>query len=310
MKILAINCKPDLSYFTNRELPFDVTYETINLTMPLRYLYKVKDAGGSMVDMSTPDPTNYMMERFGSLFQYSIVLIGWSPDSYGEAVRHTGGYTSPIALPSGTRWCTIRQDTPPVNNYAVHEIHHALCAILNENLGNNHSTATTIRDYMDMDSQSRPYYLNDYPEDPTSNYAQTFNQIKLYLPKLLAITYPTQMKTYLNFNPKSDPYMVGVDSRVMDIAQKVRTATGISMRLTSGLRTTAQNNAAGGVSNSAHLKGLALDFAITNQTRQAFLKALLTCGTPIFIEDCPDHIHFDIDSSIHPLGDMIVSQNG
>ena len=308
MKILAINCHPDLSYFTNRGLQFDVTYETLTEKFPLNAIKTAQDQYGNTINFFSPFPQQYLENKYKT-FQYSIILVGFNPQDYDPRGNSTGGYTHSVSLSCGTFWATVRED-PYTNDYIVHELHHALVYILNVNFGLNKSNQTMIRDYMDLDFQGRPYYLNNDRENPQSNHAQTWSQIKLYLSKLLTITYPTQMKTYLNFNPKSDPYMIGVDSKVMDIAQKIRTATGIPMKLTSGLRTVAQNNTAGGVSNSAHLKGLALDFAITNQTRQAFLKALLTCGTPVFIEDCPDHLHFDIDSSIHPLGDMIVSQNG
>ena len=115
------------------------------------------------------------------------------------------------------------------------------------------------------------------------------------------------MPTYKYFNPTQDPLMVGVVPVVMEIADKARGIAGVPFKITSGLRTVAQNQAAGGVSNSAHLTGQALDIAVTDQTRQAILKGLLTCGVPVFVEDALNHIHFDNDSSIHALGTMIVS---
>lgn len=167
------------------------------------------------------------------------------------------------------------------------------------------------------------YFLTGTPNDQTHfkysypEYVQKSNEdYYLFLIKSLVPAWNIykskiqSMETYLNFNPKSDPNMIGVSPIVMNIAQKVRTTTGLPMKLTSGLRSVQKNTEVGGEPNSAHLRGLALDFAVTNQTRQVFLNALITCGTSVFIEDCPDHLHFDIDSSIHNLGDMIVSQKG
>jgi len=116
-----------------------------------------------------------------------------------------------------------------------------------------------------------------------------------------------QTKTYLNFNPKSDPKMVGVKDVVMDVVQKVRTMVGFPISLSSGLRTVAENTAAKGAPNSAHLKGLAVDIPCTDPVkRTALIKAILTCGTPVFLEIAVGHLHIDLDSSIHPMGNTIV----
>lgn len=115
------------------------------------------------------------------------------------------------------------------------------------------------------------------------------------------------MQTYKYFNPIQDPLMVGVSPTLMAIADTARGIAGTPFVITSGLRTVEQNTIAGGVPNSAHLKGLALDIACSDTNRQAILKGLLTCGSELFIEDNEDHIHFDCDALIHPLGDMIIT---
>lgn len=176
MKLLAINCTPNLSYFSERGLSFDVEYKTITDTFPLKFLYQVKDADGSMVDMYTPDVKAYMEANF-STKDYAIILYGWKPEAYGEQVKHTGGYTEPTPLLNGCMWATVRQDTIPNNNYALHELHHILCRIL-------YTKGVYPVDFMDTDKKGRAYYLNDFPENPESNYAQTWNEIKKYLPLL------------------------------------------------------------------------------------------------------------------------------
>lgn len=97
---------------------------------------------------------------------------------------------------------------------------------------------------------------------------------------------------------------------LVQILDKARVIANVPFVITSGFRTAAENIAVGGVPNSAHLTGQAADIACTNSTRQAILTGLLTCGTKVFIEDCQSHIHVDIDSAIHPLGDAIISANG
>lgn len=100
-----------------------------------------------------------------------------------------------------------------------------------------------------------------------------------------------------------------LDTNLVNMLDKARGIAGVAFTLTSGMRTAEENKAAGGVADSAHLRGLAADIATTTATRQKILTGLLTCGVPVFIEDAVAHIHVDIDASIHPLGDGIVSNN-
>ena len=96
---------------------------------------------------------------------------------------------------------------------------------------------------------------------------------------------------------------------LVNMLDKARGIAGVPFVITSGMRTVAQNQAVGGVSNSAHLVGMAADIAVTDATRQKVLTGLLTCGVPCFIEDAVSHIHADIDSNIHTLGWAMVSGN-
>ena len=104
--------------------------------------------------------------------------------------------------------------------------------------------------------------------------------------------------------------IVGLKTELVDMLDKARGIAGTPFIITSGFRTVAHNKEVGGVDNSSHTKGLAADLKVTTKTRQKILRGLLNSGVPIFIEDCPNHIHVDIDSSIHPLGDAIIAQTG
>lgn len=118
-------------------------------------------------------------------------------------------------------------------------------------------------------------------------------------------TTPPAPSPYIYFKPSE---VVNLQVPLVQMLDKARGISNTPYVITSGFRTPEQNSAVGGEPNSSHLRGLAADIACTNTTRQAVLKGLLTCGTPVFIECATAHIHVDIDPSIHTLGDMIVSQ--
>lgn len=77
-----------------------------------------------------------------------------------------------------------------------------------------------------------------------------------------------------------------------------REKAGIPFVITSGFRTEEENDIAGGVSNSAHLKGLAVDIrAKTSQERFKIVSALFDVGFPR-IGVYKTHIHADLDATL------------
>lgn len=160
--------------------------------------------------------------------------------------------------------------------------------------------------------------------DKTHDYIQEFSQLSrsayyLYLLQELIITpmpnnvpagQTTTPPTYKYFNPKSDPAMIGVSPMLMSFIDKVRELCGFPIILSSGLRTISQNITAGGKPNSAHLRGLAVDIlCIDPQKRSKLIKVILQQPTPVFLELAVEHLHIDLDTSIHTMGDTIVSSD-
>lgn len=183
MKILAINCKPDLSYFTKKGLNIEVEYKTIQEIFPLRFLYYIKNEAGVLVPLFSPWVEEYLEQNYKD-FKYSAIIVGWNPMDYSNDLKNTGGYAHHTALKSGIRWVTVRQDTVPNNNYILHELMHTLCNIINIDFKD-----YTPKDFMDVDKKNRPYYKNESPEAKDGNYAQTWEGIKPFLPQLNAIKY-------------------------------------------------------------------------------------------------------------------------
>lgn len=205
----------------------------------------------------------------------------------------------PPNIPTGFTYLPTKQPfmdlvldarTPTVNYITIiHEHMHALVDKANQ-------SGFNIKDVMDIDSFGRKYYLNDLPDSVDSNFGEQWILLAPYLKTLNTWTY---------FKPSE---VVGLKTELVAMLDKARGIAGVPFKITSGFRTPTQNTAVGGVPNSAHLTGQAADIAVTTETRQAVMKGLLNCGIPIFIEDAKLHIHCDIDSSIHPLGNAIISE--
>ncbi len=116
-------------------------------------------------------------------------------------------------------------------------------------------------------------------------------------------------ETYKHFNPKQDPKMIGVSPTLMKILDKMRTIADTPFIITSGVRTPEQNKEVGGVANSAHLKGLAVDLRIVNYnslTKMLYGISQVRKESPVFLEITKSHLHLDIDVAIHSLSDTII----
>lgn len=95
----------------------------------------------------------------------------------------------------------------------------------------------------------------------------------------------------------SEKEVVGLKPELVKLLDKAREIAGVPFKITSGLRTKTQNANAGGVEDSSHLTGLAVDIACTSSAnRYKIVTALLEVGfNRIGIGQT--FVHADIDTS-------------
>lgn len=89
----------------------------------------------------------------------------------------------------------------------------------------------------------------------------------------------------------------GLDPLLIFMLEKARHTSGIPFVINCGPRTKEENDAVGGVPDSAHLKGLAVDLRCQSSAeRYLMLKALFEAGFRR-IEVATAHIHVDLDAT-------------
>jgi hypothetical protein len=102
---------------------------------------------------------------------------------------------------------------------------------------------------------------------------------------------------YKHFDKISDPKMIGVSDKLMSMLDNARTIADVPFIITSGLRTVESNKKTGGVPDSAHLKGLAVDLACSDSFNRYKIIYGLFVGGFKRIGIAKDHIHADIDET-------------
>lgn len=89
-----------------------------------------------------------------------------------------------------------------------------------------------------------------------------------------------------------------ISQALVNILDSMREEDGRPMIITSGVRTEKHNKLIGGVPNSAHLRGLAVDIKCPNsEYRYRIISMALARGVKRF-EIAPAHVHIDIDPTL------------
>ena len=95
----------------------------------------------------------------------------------------------------------------------------------------------------------------------------------------------------------SDNEIIGLDSKLVEMLDKARYIAGVPFKINSGFRTPEQNKKAGGVKDSAHMTGKAVDIACTSDSnRWKIITALQSVGFNR-IGIAATFVHADIDTT-------------
>jgi len=106
---------------------------------------------------------------------------------------------------------------------------------------------------------------------------------------------------YFDYEEFDSPDIQGsgqmMKDEILEMIDKVREIYGKPIHINSGYRTPKHNDAVGGVSNSSHLKGLAIDVACnTSKDRYELMSIMLDVGFNR-IGVSSSFLHVDIDKS-------------
>lgn len=290
-------CNKMVQFFATRPEPIHVEYSTRSSDISISTkVYKI----GQGFDSVTGKPT--MVKYLGLADnikdtcrilvkegECDAVMFVWDASAVIPSDSTYSNWTNFLPLYANTDFIQI-----VVNPYMIqqgevatatkHEPMHAFCYRLNR-LG------FSVLDEMDIDHLSRSFYHNDQPENPDSNFGETLANIKPYLNKL----YIAPKSTYVYFR---DSEVVGLKPEFVTLLDQARGLAGVPFIITSGYRDLAHNAAVGGVQDSAHETGLAVDLLVKDGISGEKINAALhQVGIKRFGYYTDGHIHCDIDYS-------------
>lgn len=153
-----------------------------------------------------------------------------------------------------------------------------------------------VQDAMDLtwvNGKLESYYKEFDIEATDGNRAVTIKNLEPYWD--IVVKQKEVVKKYKYFSPKE---IVGLKPELVEMLDKARGLAGIPFVINSGYRTKEHNSEIGGVENSSHLSGLAVDLRARNSVEHfKITKALMDVGFTRISRKYPNHIHVDCDKT-------------
>lgn len=292
---LANDCQKSVDFFKSR-LPFPIsfTFQDVNLPISIKPYKQVQgfDSVSGQSALITwnglDDSVKDTCRKVVSENKYDCVIFAYDIDAFKlKSTEIITSWTNYKPLYSGTQFIQLA-----VNKYLssqgnlwkriTHEMMHAFCYKLS-------ALNYDLLDEMDNTKMGTPFYLNDNPESGIGNYAITLKNIAPYFNLLV-----TNTPMYKYF---TESEVKGLKPELVAKLDKARDIAGVPFKITSGLRSPSQNELVGGVQDSSHLTGLAVDLAVKDGvTGGKILLALAQVGFQRFGFYQDGHIHVDIDN--------------
>ena len=271
----------DFSYgikHMQEKTPLKLVIDEIDTDIDLRFI----EIGNGVYSGGVPSNTQDF-KKFVKEGKYNAVVLVYGNDCPYMRVSTVQN----ISLYKDTEFITVH-DTTDSGETLNHELFHAFFKKLAR-------YGINLNDPMDTYENDKNLYA------PVSNRTKAIALLSLYWEKVCAFNQkPNEtpsMPTYKYFKSSE---IVGLKSELVKLLDDARHIAGIPFKLNSGYRTKEQNKKAGGVEDSAHLSGLAVDIACTTDSaRHKIINALQKVGFNR-IGIAKTFVHCDIDKSKSP----------
>lgn len=199
--------------------------------------------------------------------KYNAVALVYGNDAPGVRVS----ITENMPLYPDTDFITLAKETDG-GKTLNHELFHAFFKKLSRK-------GITLQDPMDT-------YLNDNNLDSkNSNRTNSLALLQPYWETVVSLKKGIIQTIIETITPKkkykyfSDSEVIGLRPELVDLLDKARELAGIPFKISSGKRTAAENKSAGGVEDSAHLLGYAVDLVCTDSSsRSKIINSLIKVG--------------------------------
>lgn len=262
-----------LYFFVKRGININFVFNNVDVPVSIE---AKKTVQGFNPVTGKPQPVKYygLKSQPQPVSGYDGTIFVWDINRAGTP---TDGSVTSWAHPNCTIELAINQylkENGKVTNRITHEIMHLLCYKFG------------AIDEMDVTLDGKPFYKNDDPDAPDGNYARTFKNLQPFINSL-------NKPMYKYFKPSE---VIGLKPEFVKLLDEARGIAGVPFKITSGYRTTEHNANVGGVKDSSHTTGLAVDLQVKDGVSGGkILLALVKVGLNRFGFYEDGHIHVDFD---------------